>query len=497
MITPHPLRVRVVCTSPVRAQGDYVLYWMVATRRLHWNHALDRAVEHAERLSKPLLLLEPLNVSYPWACDRHHAAILDGMREHAAVLARRRVGYYPYVEPTPGAARGLLAALAARACVVVTDDSPVFITPRLLESAARADFGCLVEAVDSCGLLPLRAADRAFTSAYRFRRHVQAHIDEHLQMVPSPDPLARTDRVPFGTLPAEPLERWPPATARALEDRRELASLPIDHTVPAGSWRGGHAAAARRLDTFVSEGLPRYAEEREHPDADALSGLSPWLHYGHLSAHEVFDAVVRAEEWNPSRITGPPAGRRTGWWGMSPSAEAFLDQLVTWRELGYGFAYHEPRYDRYDTLPAWARATLEEHAADPRPQLYALGELAAAETSDELWNAAQRQLVRDGVIHNHLRMLWGKRILEWTRGPEEALDVMVELNNRYALDGRDPNTYSGIFWVLGRFDRPWPERPIFGKVRSMSSAATRRKIRAERYLARWGRDASGRASTGR
>ncbi|HSH74955.1 MAG TPA: hypothetical protein VLA09_04710, partial [Longimicrobiales bacterium] len=172
--------------------------------------------------------------------------------------------------------------------------------------------------------------------------------------------------------------------------------------------------------------------------------------------------------------------------GMSGSAEAFLDQLVTWRELGYGFCAHELAYDRYETLPEWARATLEAHAGDAREHIYPLEQLAAAETDDELWNAAQRQLVHEGVIHNYLRMLWGKRIIEWTRHPREALEVMIELNNRYALDGRDPNSYSGICWVLGRFDRGWPERPIFGKVRSMSSAATRRKVRLDEYLRRWG-----------
>jgi len=170
---------------------------------------------------------------------------------------------------------------------------------------------------------------------------------------------------------------------------------------------------------------------------------------------------------------------------MSASAEAFLDELVTWRELGYGFCTYEPDYARYETLPEWARDTLEEHAEDPRERIYSLDELAGAGTSDEIWNAAQRQLVREGVIHNYLRMLWGKRILEWTPHPRAALDVMVELNNRYAVDGRDPNSYSGIFWVLGRFDRGWPERPIFGKVRSMTSASTRRKLRLATYLERW------------
>jgi len=183
----------------------------------------------------------------------------------------------------------------------------------------------------------------------------------------------------------------------------------------------------------------------------------------------------------------PPAnGRRAGWWGASADAEAFLDQLVTWRELGFNVCHHNPGHDRWESLPAWARRTLEAHAADPREHRYSLAELEAAATHDPLWNAAQRQLVREGVIHNYLRMLWGKKILEWTDDPRRALEVMTELNDRFALDGRDPNSETGVFWVLGRHDRPWaPERPIFGTVRYMSSANTARKLPVRRYLERY------------
>ena len=171
---------------------------------------------------------------------------------------------------------------------------------------------------------------------------------------------------------------------------------------------------------------------------------------------------------------------------MSEPAEAFLDQLITWRELGFGYCTHADVYDTYESLPEWARDTMETHSSDDREYVYSLEEFEEARTHDELWNAAQRQLVGEGVIHNYLRMLWGKKILEWTEHPRTALDIMIELNNRYANDGRDPNSYSGIFWVMGRFDRGWPEREIFGKIRSMTSASTRRKVDVKQYLARWG-----------
>jgi deoxyribodipyrimidine photo-lyase len=285
------------------------------------------------------------------------------------------------------------------------------------------------------------------------------------------------------------LQTWPPATAALLGgDRGELARLAIDHTVAPVDYRGGAAAARVTLRQFLGRKLGAYAEAANHPDDDGRSGLSPYLHFGHLSAHEAFAELAGREDWAPARLSSPAGGAREGWWGMSPSAEAFLDQLVTWRELGFNLSSRRDDHDRFESLPGWARTTLTRHAADPRPHVYTLDEFEAGRTHDPLWNAAQAQLVREGRIHNALRMLWGKKVLEWTAGPRDALDVMIELNNKYAVDGRDPNSYSGIFWVLGRYDRPWgPERPIFGSVRYMSTPSALRKLRVRRYLAHYGR----------
>jgi deoxyribodipyrimidine photo-lyase len=261
-----------------------------------------------------------------------------------------------------------------------------------------------------------------------------------------------------------------------------LATLPIDHAVGSTNMRGGSRTAREQLKRFVKYSLATYAVDRNHPDLDGGSRLSPHLHFGHISAHEVFWSVMDACDWHPGRLARPN-GSIEGFWNAGPSAEAFLDQLCTWREIGFNMCWRESNYDRYDSLPAWARTTLAEHADDPRPHRYSYEQFEQAQTADPLWNAAQRQLVRDGRIHNYLRMLWGKKILEWTERPEIALETMIELNNKFALDGRDPNSYSGIFWVLGRYDRAWgPERPIFGKVRYMSSASTGRKVKVKEYL---------------
>ena len=193
------------------------------------------------------------------------------------------------------------------------------------------------------------------------------------------------------------------------------------------------------------------------------------------------------EGWGPHLLPDRARGGREGWLGMSPAAEAFLDQLITWRELSQNFCHYRTDYDRFSSLPGWARATLEEHAPDERPHVYTLEQLERAQTHDPLWNAAQGQLLEEGIIHNYLRMIWGKKILHWTPDPRRALEIMIHLNNRFALDGRDPNSYSGIFWTLGRFDRAWgPERPVFGKVRYMSLANTRRKLRLGDYEERFG-----------
>jgi deoxyribodipyrimidine photo-lyase len=237
---------------------------------------------------------------------------------------------------------------------------------------------------------------------------------------------------------------------------------------------------------FLDERLMDYSDRRNRPDDAAASGLSPYLHFGHVSPHQVFLELMRRARWTPDDVTPPADGRRSGWWGLASGPEDFLDQLVTWRELGFQFCRHREDHAEFSSLPDWAKRTLAEHAEDRREHVYTLQEFAAAETHDELWNAAQNQLVREGRIHNYLRMLWGKKILEWTPDPEAALEIMIELNNRYALDGRDPNSYSGIFWVLGRHDRAWgPERPVFGKVRYMSSKNTARKLPVAEYLERY------------
>ncbi len=486
-VNPIPsLRVTALNSLPVRGDGEFVLYWMIANRRATSNFALQHAVHWAKELRRPLVVLEALRVGYQWASDRLHRFVIQGMADNQRAFANSGATYWPYVEPEAGQGAGLVERLAASACVVVTDDFPCFFLPRMLKAVAPR-LPVKFEAIDSNGVLPLKAAPQVFPTAYAFRRFLQRDLPNHFCDAPLVDPLREARLPPLTSLPEEIHVRWPRANdAQLAASTSSLALLPIDHNVKPAAFDGGYQAAQRALQLFIDRKLARY-EARNEPEEEVTSGLAPYLHFGHVSSHDVFARVIAAEDWRPSQISTKVNGSREGWWGMSPAAEGFLDQLITWRELGYNFCSRRADYDQFESLPAWAQATLDEHLTDERPSVYSLPDFEHARTHDELWNAAQRQLVREGTMHNYLRMLWGKKILEWSPTPREALSTMLELNNKYAVDGRNPNSYSGIFWILGRYDRAWgPERPIFGTIRYMSSQNTARKLNVKGYLSKYG-----------
>lgn len=481
-------RVRRANEDSMRRDGRYVLYWMTSQRRLTSNFALDRALAHSKDLGVPLLVLEALRLDYPWASARLHRFVVEGMRDNEAAAARMKdTLYYPYVEPRVGAGKGLVEALAARAAIVVGDDFPCFFLPRM-QAAAASRMAVAFELVDGNGLYPMAASDRVFTTAHSFRRHLQKTLAPELFERPVAEPGRGRSKAPSACVDPSIWKRWP----RADLAPAGIALLDFENDVAAGAATGGARAARETLQNFLQHRLGRYSDERNAVEDGAASGLSPYLHFGHIGAHEVFEALldhegVPIEPFLEARVATKAHGSREGWWGLSPGAEAFLDEAVTWRELGYNFASKRPDYASYDALPSWALATLADHARDPRQHVYSLADFDNARTHDRVWNAAQRELVRSGRMHNYLRMLWGKKVLEWTRHPRDAAAILIELNNRYALDGRNPNSYSGIYWVFGRYDRAWgPERPIFGKVRYMSSESTMRKLDLTSYLKAYG-----------
>jgi deoxyribodipyrimidine photo-lyase len=488
------IRIRAANAHGISSEGQWVLYWMTAFRRTQSNFALQYARDAAIQLGRPLLILEALRVRYDWASERFHRFVIQGMRDNAAACSAAsstgNVLYYPYVEPKAGDGSGLVQQLAEAACSVVTDDYPCFFHPRMIAVTAKR-VPVKFEAVDSNGLMPLAAGDRTFTVAHSYRRFMQKTLPEHLQCMPEARPLegkaARTMKK-LDCLPKQIEERWPRADLNALLAPQGLSELAIDHSVRGGGVEGGPVAASRLLERFLDRRLGSYDTNRNEPDEFGSSELSPHLHFGHISPHEVFSKVMDAEKWHPGKIN-KVNGKVNGFWGVNSNAEAFLDQLCTWREIGFNMCAREENYERFESLPSWAQATLNEHATDARPHVYSLEQFERGQTHDEIWNAAQRQLVREGRIHNYLRMLWGKKILHWAKSPQDALRIMIELNNKYALDGRDPNSYSGIFWVLGRYDRAWgPEREIFGKIRYMTSENTAKKHKLKEYLKRYAAD---------
>ncbi len=478
------VRIRSLTDLPARGDGQFVLYWMTAFRRTESNFALQRAIEWCERLNRPLVVLEAIRLHYRWASDRLHQFVIDGMIDHCDAFERSHATYLPYVESIPGEGSGLVETLAKHACLTVADDFPCFFHPILYERVVKR-WPFPVELVDSNTILPMRVADRTFTVAHSYRRYMQKEMPQHLDQFPVERPLELLSPRHGGAFSSALIRPWPMASRDDLE-RIDFNRLSIDHSVQPSPHRGGMKQAIAVLGRFLKERLEGYGHARNEPDEDGSSWLSPYLHFGHISPHQVFNGLTRALDWNPERL-GKPNGRMTGFWNAGEDGDAILDQLLTWREMGFNMCWREPHYDRYDSLPGWAIETLDQHASDRRPTVYSFQQFERAETHDPLWNAAQRQLVGEGRMHNYLRMLWGKKILHWTANPREALSIMIELNNKYALDGRNPNSYSGIFWVLGRYDRAWgPERPIFGKIRYMTSESTRSKFSVKRYLEKWG-----------
>jgi len=270
-----------------------------------------------------------------------------------------------------------------------------------------------------------------------------------------------------------------------------ISNLNIDHSVKPIDWQGGRSAAMGMMGQFIKNGLKVYDEKRNDPDEKKTSQLSPWLHFGKISEYEIVKGVLEYQPkgWDLDKITFNK-GSTGGFFNGDPNVDGFLDEVITWREVGFHFAHHRPDYDQIDSLPDWVQKTMDEHRDDPREWIYSYDELKNSQTHDEIWNAAQTQLREEGIIHNYLRMLWGKKVIEWTPDYETAAQYLIDLNNTYAIDGRDPNSYSGIFWCLGRFDRAWQERPIFGKLRYMTSESTRKKVKLKEYLNRYGNQKS-------
>lgn len=468
------------------SNGDYVLYWMQSTRRFDYNYGLEYAVSWANKLDKPLLVYEAFSCHYQWATDRSHTFMMQGMKEDLDYAERENLNYITFCETEPGQIERMVMKMVKRAAILITDEFPVLIVKKSNQKYSNSvDIPYVT--VDSNGIIPLGVTDKDPYSAYIFRRIMQKNFLEAYTHPPKQHPLDHLQNRNKVNQLDETLRDFPDGKSALSDISSFVAGLDINHFVKPINWNGTRKAGLGMLGQFIRDSLNVYKEKRNDPDENKTSHLSPWLHFGKISSFEVVRAVLnhQPDDWSLDKVTYNN-GSTGGFFNGDSNISSFLDELITWREVGFHFAHHRPDYDKFDSLPDWALKTLNEHRDDPREWNYTFEEFAEAKTHDKLWNAAQKQLREEGIIHNYLRMLWGKKVIEWTPNPETALAYLIDLNNTYAIDGRDPNSYSGIFWCFGRFDRAWQERPVFGKVRYMTSDSTRKKVKLKQYLDRYG-----------
>jgi deoxyribodipyrimidine photo-lyase len=433
-------------SGPPDPEGTCVLYWMQRSQRGIDNSALNVAVEAANVLHKPVVVFfapRPFGA----ANLRHYAFLARGIPDIAEALAKRNVGLVLRQFPEHSLLR---FCDEARPSLVIGDENPIREAEgwrQIVAKRLKVPFWT----VDADVIVPSKLLAKEQYAAFILRRRLQEHLPRFL--VAPGNPRAKV--------------RW--------QRPRSLYSLPsalditegwdLDRSVqPVSDWKGGSTEALRALRAFLRHRLSRYAHNRNRPEVEGTSRLSPYLHFGHISPLTVALAIQKAD--------APMADK-----------QAFLDQLITWRELAVNFVRFNADYDNFESAEPWAHRSLAKHARDLRPVLYTEKQLENAETHDPLWNAAQMQMVNTGWMHNYVRMYWGKKILEWSRSSSAAYQIAVRLNDKYELDGRDPNGYAGIAWcIVGKFDRPWFQRPIFGQIRYMSGASTGRKFDSKKYI---------------
>jgi deoxyribodipyrimidine photo-lyase len=427
---------------------DYVLYWMQAAQRSEYNHALEYAAEQANVRAKPLVVFFGLTEKFPEANERHYAFMLEGLQETCRALEQRGIRFViRHQSPDGGAIR-----MARRADLAVVDRGYLRVERRWREEVARK-IDCPLVQVETNVVVPLeQASPKEEYAARTLRPRIRRQLEKYLVPMKKVPLQKGSLKGEFRTLNLADLDGL-------------LARLPLDRC--AGRVRtyiGGMKEAKKRLREFIDRKLAVYAKMRNDPNVDTVSQMSPYLHFGQISPLYVALEVLKS-------------GKR--------AAEVYLEELIVRRELSMNFVFYNRKYDRFESLPDWARKTLKEHEKDGREALYSPTELEEGRTADPYWNAAQREMVVTGKMHNYMRMYWGKRIIEWTRTPEEAFRTALHLNNKYELDGRDPNGFTGVAWCFGKHDRAWPTHPVLGKIRIMKASGLRRKFDADAYARRY------------
>ena len=428
--------------------GDYVLYWMQNSQRAEFNPALEAAIAAANRLGLPVLVGFGLTADYPEANARHYAFMLEGLAETERALRARGIGFAICL----GSPVDVALRLAQRAALVVSDRG-YLRQQRQWRAEVAAKAGRRVLQVEGDVVVPVELASvKAEVGARTLRPKLLRLRDRFLQPLRRQHPRHSAEHVAVA------------GDVHLTDIPTLLRRLGVDRNVsPVGQFRGGYTEARRRLRDFATRRLQRYVAARAHPGEPEISTLSPYLHFGQISPIEI--ALT---------VRGAAAG--------TEDRAAYLEELIVRRELAMNFVHTTPDYDQYGCLPQWARQTLSAHKNDRREHVYGFEQLARADIHDPYWNAAMREMLLTGYMHNYMRMYWGKKVLEWSPSPEEGYATLLRLNNTFFVDGRDANSYANVGWVFGLHDRPWPERPIFGKVRSMTAAGLQRKTDIDLYV---------------
>ncbi len=437
-------RIKVLNKKEVK-RGAYVLYWMQASQRTECNHALEYAIIKANEFRKPILVFFGITDAFPEANERHYVFMLEGLREVEQSLEERGIQMVIlHKSPEMGAVQ-----LAKKASLAVVDRGYLKIQRRWRNDAAR-QMDCPLIEVETDVIVPVEEVSiKEEYAAATIRSKIHKKLNHFLVPLKQKDPAIDSLSLDFESFVIENIGR-------------ALSKLGVDRSVKkVNSFHGGAKEALNQLEIFLEGKLDRFPEFRNDPTLDYLSHMSPYLHFGQISPLYVALKVLETD---------------------SPGKDAFLEELIVRRELSMNFVFYNGRYDSFEGLPEWARETLKDHQKDKRPYLYSLETLGSAKTHDPYWNAAQKEMVVKGKMHGYMRMYWGKKIMEWSRTPEEGFYAALYLNNKYELDGRDPNGFAGVAWCFGKHDRPWGERPIFGNVRYMNDNGLKRKFDAEEYV---------------
>jgi deoxyribodipyrimidine photo-lyase len=450
-MTIHPARIRRLNDTPDR-KGPYVLYWMQQSQRAAWNHALEFAVDQANQYSLPLVVGFGLTDAYPEANLRHYTFMLEGLAETGKTLADRGIQFVMQKGHPPDVALDL----GKQAALIVCDAGYLRHQRQWRRKVAR-NAGCPVIQVETDIVVPVAGASNKAEYAARTIRPKLHRIMADFLMPLSPRDVKKPslNRSLTGT---EGLDVQAPKTL--------LHSLSLDKSVSPVSrfFPGGTSHAKKRFQAFLANGLENYDQNSNQPQTDDISHMGPYLHFGQISPLYLAMAVMNVDR------------------SLADARDAFIEQLIIRRELAVNFVYYTPGYDTFDVIPGWAKKTLADHETDPRKYLYTADELAQANTHDPYWNAAMMEMSHTGFMHNYMRMYWGKKILEWSSSPKQAYETTLALNNRYFLDGRDPNSYTGVAWLYGIHDRAWAERTIFGKTRYMAASGLERKCDIAAYV---------------